>query len=176
MAGGTVALVLALGGNTAAPAAPTAPQVPGNQLPQQPATYPQLPQTPGNGPVAPVEPGTTTGPTEQPQEPAVTQQNHDAGPGQEAAEQVAGSFVAAMRDGRFDTAQGYLCSAKAEGFADRAAQAATQIDLASMTFAQVTVSGDKGELVMQYTMAGETRKLHESLPMVVEKGTWTVCN
>ncbi len=179
LAGGTVALILALGGDKAAPAAPSAPQIPGSQLPHQPANYPQLPQAPADGPATPTEPPATSGPTapvDEPEQPTVEPQNQDAGPGQAAAEQVAGSFVGAMRAGAFDTAQTYLCSAKSDGFADRAAQAATQIDLESMTLAGVTVTGNTGEMVMQYAMAGQTRKLHETLPMVVEQGSWKVCN
>lgn len=184
LAGGTVAMILALSGDKAVSSGPAAPQVPGNQVPQRPVAYPQLPAPPADGPVAPIEPRATdraaspTAPPEQPTvEPSTVEpSNIGAAPGSAAAEQVAGSFVAAMRVGKFSAAETYLCSARADGFATIAAKAATQIDLDSMTLVGVTVSDDHGQLVMQYSMAGQTRKLHETLPMVIEQGSWKVCN
>ncbi len=73
-------------------------------------------------------------------------------------------------------AAGYICSAKAAAFAAGASQLSTKVQLETLEFAGVQVTGSSAVMTMTYQAVGQTQTMHESLPMTVESGSWKICN
>jgi len=179
----TVIVVLTQGDS----AAPVAPHVPSPSAPVMSAPTPAGPVQPHpfpGGPVAqttdvPTVPAQSTPDQTVPAQtvPDQTEPARPAGvPGQREAEQTAGGFVDALRSSNFTDAAGYICSAKAAAFAAGASQLSTQVQLETLEFAGVKVTGSSAVMTMTYQAVGQNQTMHESLPMTVESGSWKVCN
>jgi len=97
-------------------------------------------------------------------------------PGPQEAEQAAGGFVDALRSSDFTAAAGFICSAQAASFAAGASQLSTKVQLETLAFAGVQVTGSTAVMTMAYQAVGQTQTMHESLPMTVESGNWKICN
>jgi hypothetical protein len=173
VAGAVTLIVVLTKADSAAPAGPQAPN----------PTAPVVSAPTSVGPVAPQPFPTPSAPAADvpsvPAQPVPAQPAPDqpAGvPGQQEAETAAGAFVAALLSSDFTTAAGYICSAQAAAFAAGASQLSTKVQLETLEFSGVGVTGTSAVMTMTYQAVGQTRTMHESLPMTVETGAWKICN